>query len=138
MSHENIPLEQMGREGRLILTHAELMSEYCYVYKGIRGRKKISEIDSLNLQKQWILSPCMVLECTLGYYLVILGHISIWYPSRAVRTNLPSSWHRSITFLGNASWIWLEISLKDPQTPTDILFLKKLSLAELIQPFLSP
>lgn len=40
MSHENIPLEPMGREGGLILTHAELMSEYCHVYKGIRGRKK--------------------------------------------------------------------------------------------------
>lgn len=56
VSHENIPLEQMGREGRFILTHvlthAELMSEYCHVHKGIRGRKKVSEIDSLILQKQ--------------------------------------------------------------------------------------
>lgn len=53
---KNIPLEQMNGEGGLIsthvLTHAELMSEYFHVYKGISGRKKISEIDSLSLQKK--------------------------------------------------------------------------------------
>lgn len=53
---KNIPLEQMSREGGLIsthlLTHAELISEYFHAYKGIRGRKKKSGIDSLSLQEQ--------------------------------------------------------------------------------------
>lgn len=70
---KNIPLEQMGRTGELIsthvLTHAELMSDYFHVYKGIRGRKKkISETDPLSYRR----SRACVLTRSLDYCLVIL------------------------------------------------------------------
>jgi len=86
------------------------------VNKGIRRSENLWNKDSLILQNDQIWNPHRFWQRTLGYCLVTLGCRSIWWHSRAVGTNLPSSWHKSITFLGASFFILLENSLEDPQT----------------------